>query len=64
MRTDLVVEPSTRWKYQIRPPGDYPGTGHHEGAAARRTLGQTTPLNHDSLKAKRGEETLGFISGL
>ena len=22
MRTDLVVEPSTRWKYQIRPPGD------------------------------------------
>ena len=22
MRTDLVVETSTRWKYQIRPPGD------------------------------------------
>ena len=22
MRTDLVVEPSTRWKYQIRPPED------------------------------------------
>ena len=28
-------------------------------------MGQTTPpFNHDSLKEKRGEETLGFISGL
>ena len=35
LRTDLVVETSTRWEYQIRPPGDrtprrrrsHPGTG-------------------------------------
>ena len=32
---------------------DPPETGHHEGAAAIRALGQTPPLNPDSLKEIR-----------
>ena len=42
MRTDLGVEPSTRWKYQIRPSGDRT-TRKWPQPTGHCSLGQTTP---------------------